>query len=70
MPTSNITPARVAGNYFYIKAPDRRLFRLGHAALQLEQFVFGTNKKTRLGSSPSNPRTELEELGKTLFPRS
>jgi hypothetical protein len=41
---------------------------LGCTALQLEQFVFGFSKKTQAGKCPSNPRTQLENLGKTLFP--
>jgi hypothetical protein len=41
--------------------------RLGCAALQLEQFVFGASKRTRAGKNPTNPRKELEELGKELF---
>lgn len=41
---------------------------LGCTALQLEQFVFGFSKKTQAGKCASNPRTQLENLGKTLFP--
>lgn len=42
---------------------------LGCPALQLEQFVFGISRNTRAGGSPLNPRTQLENLGKSLFPR-
>lgn len=41
---------------------------LGCSPLQLEQFVFGTSKKTQAGKCRSNPRTQLENLGKRLLP--
>jgi hypothetical protein len=37
-------------------------------ALQLEQFLFGHSRKTRLGQRPENPRNQLIELGRNLFP--
>ena len=40
---------------------------LGCNALQLEQFVFGISRNTHAGKSHRNPRTQLENLGKTLF---
>ena len=37
---------------------------------KLEQFVFGVSRKTRAGKAASNPRNELIELGRQLFPSS
>jgi hypothetical protein len=41
---------------------------LGCTPLQLEQFVFGIRRRTKAGKEPQNPRNELIEPGKTLFP--
>jgi hypothetical protein len=43
---------------------------LGTSPGKLEQFVFGVSRKTRAGKAASNPRNELIELGRQLFPSS
>lgn len=42
---------------------------LGVSAAQLEQFVFGVSRKVQAGKSPTNPRKELIQLGRGLFPK-
>ena len=42
---------------------------LGVPAAQLEQFVFGVSRKVPAGKSPTNPRKELIQLGRGLFPK-
>jgi hypothetical protein len=38
-------------------------------AAQLEQFIFGVSRKTSAGKSPTNPRKQLIQLGRGLFPK-
>jgi hypothetical protein len=38
-------------------------------AAQLEQFIFGVSRKTSAGKYPTNPRKQLIQLGRGLFPK-